>query len=204
MKNKVLSSLALSFALTGAGAAYAEAIVGSPAPSLTLKDSLGKTQSLADFKGKYVVLEWNNPECPFVQKHYRSGNMQSLQARYTREGVIWLAVNSTNPVYREYKKPEAMNAWLSAMHAAPTAYLYDEDGAAGIAFGAKTTPHMFVINPQGNVVYAGGIDDKRSTDIEDVKTATNFVVAALNEAQAGKPVTISAAPAYGCSVKYRG
>ncbi len=197
------SLLAATCGFVAALPAQSAVIAGQAAPSFTLKDSQGKTVNLADYAGKYVVLEWHNPDCPFVQKHYRSGNMQALQSRYTQQGVVWLAISSTHPSYAEYRDPAAVNALLKTEHATPTAYLMDGDGKVGMTYGARTTPQMFVINPQGNVVYAGGIDDKRSTDLADVKTAKNYVAAALDEARAGKPVTVANAPTYGCSVKYR-
>jgi peroxiredoxin len=177
--------------------------VGQAAPAFTLKDSNGKTVNLADYKGKTVVLEWHNSECPFVKKHYDSANMQGLQSKYGKDGVVWLSVNSTETGHGDYKKPEQVNAILKAANASPTAYLMDESGATGKAYGAKTTPHMYVINPQGTLVYAGGIDDKRSTNPADVKTAKNFVSAALDEMKAGKPISVATSTPYGCSIKYK-
>lgn len=202
-KSLIVSLLSATCAIVAAGVAQASATVGHPAPAFTLKDTNGKTVNLADYSGKTVVLEWHNPECPFVMKHYKSGNMQALQSKYTKDGVVWLTVSSTHPSYSEYKKPEVVNGLLKSSNAAPTAYLMDEEGRAGLAYGAKTTPHMFVINPQGNVVYAGGIDDKRSTELADVKTAKNFVSSALDELKAGKAVSVATATPYGCSVKYK-
>ena len=178
------------------------ATVGQPAPDFKLTDTTGKTHALADFKGKTVVLEWVNYDCPFVGKHYDSGNMQKLQKTYTGKGVVWLSVNSSAPGKQGNFPAEKVNALLKEKAAAPTAYLQDANGAVGQAYGAKTTPHMFVIDPAGKLVYAGGIDDKKSTDVADVKTARNFVSAALDEVLAGKPVTTSSAEPYGCSVKY--
>jgi peroxiredoxin len=203
MKQALLVSLAAASIAFAATNVDASATVGQPAPSFTLKDTNGKTVNLADYKGKTVVLEWHNSECPFVKKHYDSANMQGLQSKYTKDGVVWLSVNSTEPAHQDYKKPEAINAILKSSNSAPTAYLMDENGNAGKAYGAKTTPHMYVINPQGTLVYAGGIDDKRSTNVADVKTAKNYVVAALDEMKAGKPVTVATSTPYGCSIKYK-
>ena len=204
MKHTILVSLVTaSLSFVAAAVANATATVGQPAPAFTLKDTNGKAVNLADYKGKTVVLEWHNPECPFVKKHYDSANMQNLQSKYTRDGIVWLAVSSTEPSHQDYKKPAALNAILKSSNASPTAYLIDESGATGKAYGAKTTPHMYVINSQGTLVYAGGIDDKRSTNIADIKTAKNYVVAALDELKAGKSVSVTTSAPYGCSVKYK-
>ena len=184
------------------GVASAAAVVGQPAPDFTLKDTGGASRNLADFKGKYVVLEWTNPDCPFVQKHYNSGNMPALQNKYTSAGVTWLTINSTALNHPEYKKPEQMAAFAKSHGAASTAFLLDPDGKVGTAYGAKTTPNMYVIDPQGKLIYAGAIDDKRSTDVADVKTAKNYVAVALDEAKAGKAITTASTSPYGCSVKY--
>jgi peroxiredoxin len=177
--------------------------IGQPAPAFELKDTSGKTVKLADFKGKHVVLEWVNPGCPFVVKHYGSQNMQGLQKAYTAKDVVWLSVNSTAKSASDYLEPAALNAKLvKEWGAAPTAVLMDESGQVGRAYAAKTTPHMYVIDPAGKLVYAGGIDDKRTTNQADVKSANNFVKAALNESMAGKPVSTPTATPYGCSVKY--
>jgi peroxiredoxin len=198
-----LAVLALAVSLGPvAGYASAAAVVGQPAPAFTATDSTGKTQSLADYKGKFVVLEWNNDTCPFVGKQYGSGNMQGLQKAYTEKGVAWLTINSSAPGKEGNVDAAQANAILEKRSAAPTAYLLDPQGVVGRAYGAKTTPHMFVIDPQGQLVYAGGIDDKPSTDQADVKTAKNYVRAALDEAMAGKPVTVPVSQPYGCAVKY--
>ena len=175
---------------------------GQPAPDFTIADAIGKPVKLADQRGKFVVLEWTNPECPFVQKHYDSGNMQGLQKEFTGKNVVWLSVNSTNRSHGEFKPGVEMTKWMGAHKAAPTAVLIDETSSAGRAYSARTTPHMFVIDPQGKVVYAGAIDDKRSANPADAKNANNFVRAALNESLAGKPVTVAQTRPYGCSVKY--
>ena len=175
---------------------------GQPAPDFTITDASGKPEKLSDQRGKFVVLEWTNPECPFVQKHYDSGNMQGLQKEFTGRNVVWLSVNSTNRSHSEFKPGAEMTKWMSGHKAAQTAVLIDDTSAAGRAYSARTTPHMFVIDPQGKVVYAGAIDDKRSANPADAKTANNFVRAALTESLAGKAVTVAQTRPYGCSVKY--
>jgi peroxiredoxin len=195
-----LMTLALACALPVA--ALANAPAGKPAPAFTASDLSGKPVSLADYKGKTVVLEWHNFGCPFVQKHYRSGNMQALQKKYGND-VVWLAVNSTNRESSDWTEPAKLGTELRDFGAAPARYLVDEPGTVGRAYGAKTTPHMYIIDPAGNVVYNGAIDDKRSTNVLDVKTAKNYVVAALEELKAGKPVSTASTTPYGCSVKYR-
>jgi peroxiredoxin len=195
---KVAAALLCAFA----GAAYAFAPAGQPAPGFTAIDLGGKPVNLADYKGRTVVLEWHNFGCPFVQKHYRSGNMQALQKKYGSD-VVWLAVNSTNKSSSDYTEPGKLSAQLQGFNAAPAHYLMDDPGTVGMAYGAKTTPHMYIIDPAGKVVYNGAIDDKRSTNVEDVKTAKNYVVAALDEMKAGKPVSVATTTPYGCTVKYR-
>ena len=183
--------------------AVADAVPGQPAPVFSLKDTGGKSTALADYKGKYVVLEWVNPNCPFVRKHYVSNNMQGLQSKYAAAGVVWLSVSSTHPSHQDYLEPAALAARMKNWHAAPTAILMDSEGEVGRRYGARTTPHMYVVDPNGRVIYAGGIDDRRSADPDDVKGASNFVAAALDEARGGRPVSVAAARAYGCSVKYQ-
>ena len=199
MKN-LFAATVLSFA---SGLALAAASVGQPAPAFTAVDASGKTVSLADFKGKTVVLEWVNPGCPFVQKHYNSANMQGTQKEATAKGVVWLAVNSTAPDASDYKAPAAMAQWMQSQKAAASATLMDADGKVGRAYGARTTPHMYIINPQGKLVYAGAIDSKATARKDDVKSATNYVTAALDEALAGKAVTKATSEPYGCSIKYK-
>lgn len=184
-----------------AGSALA-ATVGQSAPAFTVADTAGKPVSLADFKGKTVVLEWVNPGCPYVRKHYDSANMQATQTGATGQGVVWLAVNSTAPGHYDYRKPAEMAAWMRSQKAAATATLMDSDGKIGRAYGARTTPHMYVIDAKGTLVYAGGIDDKPSSNPADVKTAKNHVAAALADIAAGKPVAEAVTRPYGCSVKY--
>ncbi len=186
-----------------AGSAFAAASVGKAAPDFTLSDLNGKTVKLADFKGRHVVLEWHNPNCPFVVKHYDSGNMPALQSKYEARDTVWLSVNSTNPAHQDFMSNGKLKGYLAEKKATPDAYLVDAGGTVGIEYGAKTTPHMFVINPAGTLVYAGAIDDKRSTRLEDVKVATNYLVAALDESRSGKSVTTANTQPYGCSVKYK-
>ena len=194
--------LAIALACAFPAAALANASVGRPAPSFAVNDLAGKPVNLADFKGKTVVLEWHNFGCPFVQKHYKSGNMQALQKKYGGD-VVWLAVNSTHKGASDWMEPAPLDAELKRFGARPAAYLVDEPGAMGMAYGAKTTPHMYIIDPSGKVVYNGAIDDKRSANVEDVKGAKNYVAAALDELKAGKPVTTASTTPYGCTVKYR-
>jgi peroxiredoxin len=185
-----------------AGLTFANPEVGQTAPNFALPDTNGKTRNLADFKGKFVVLEWYQPDCPFVRKHYRSGNMQSLQKQYTAKGVVWLSIDSSAPGEQGNYPAERLNEIASNDGAARTALLLDPAGQVGRLYGAKTTPDMYIIDPKGTLVYEGAIDDKRSTDLADVKTATNYVKAALDAAMTGKAVPTSATRPYGCSVKY--
>ena len=175
---------------------------GGAAPDFSITDTAGKAVKLSDFKGKFVVLEWTNPECPFVQKHYVSQNMQGLQKEWAAKEVVWLSINSTNQSSSEFKTPQQMSEWMKAKGAAQKATLIDATSAAGKAYSAKTTPHMFVIDPAGKVLYNGAIDDKRSANPADAKTAKNYVRAALTEATTGKPVTVASTTPYGCTVKY--
>ena len=191
---------ALAWALA-AGTAMAQT-PGAGAPEFSLTDTNGNAVKLSDFRGKFVVLEWTNPDCPFVQKHYNSHNLPDLQKEWGAKDVVWLSINSTNRDSFEFKTPAQMNAWMQSKGAAQKAVLIDDSSATGRAYAARTTPHMFVIDPAGKVVYAGAIDDKRSTRPEDARTAHNYVRAALAEAQAGKPVSVPSTTPYGCSVKY--
>ena len=178
------------------------ATVGAPAPDFALDNAAGGTVKLSQYRGKYVVLEWVNPECPYVRKHYGSANMQRLQKDFTAKNVVWLSINSTRAGHPEHKPAAEMASWMKKMNAAPSATLLDPKGDAGKAFAARTTPHMYIVDPKGVLVYAGGIDDKRSTDPEDVKTAKNYVRAAFDELLAGKSVSNASTAPYGCSVKY--
>jgi hypothetical protein len=175
---------------------------GTAAPDFTIADTAGKAVKLADYRGRFVVLEWTNPECPFVRKHYNSNNMQGLQKEWGAKDVVWLTINSTNASHSEYKTPDEMAKWMQSQGAAPKATLIDGTSATARAYGAKNTPHMFVIDPSGKLVYNGAIDDRRTTNPADVKGANNYVRAALNEATAGKPVTIASTAPYGCTMKY--
>jgi len=196
------TSLVLAAGLLAASAALAQAVVGQPAPAFTATDASGKAVSLADFKGKHVVLEWVNPGCPFVVKHYASGNMQATQKDSTSKGVVWLAVNSTASDHQDYKAPSAMAGWMQQQKAGATATLMDADGKVGRAYGARTTPHIYVINASGTLVYAGAIDDKPTASQADIPGSRNHVKAALAESLAGKPVSMASTRPYGCSVKY--
>ncbi|MBL8386548.1 MAG: thioredoxin family protein [Burkholderiales bacterium] len=198
-------ALVATFAVLAASAglpAFAAAPPGSTAPDFSLPATDGRSVKLSEFRGKWVVLEWVNPGCPYVQKHYVSRNMQTLQRESGGRGAVWLAVNSTNPSHADYLKPAAMGQWMTAQGAAAHATLMDEAGQAGRAYTARTTPQMVIINPDGKVVYHGAIDDRRSSNPDDVKTARNHVRAALGEAMAGKPVSVASTTPYGCSVKY--
>ncbi|MFZ5550954.1 MAG: thioredoxin family protein [Pseudomonadota bacterium] len=185
-----------------AGGAMAQAAVNQPAPAFSVQDASGRTVSLGDYKGKHVVLEWVNPGCPFVQKHYNSGNMPAIQKDAVAKGVVWLSISSTAKDASDYKSPADLGAWQKSVSAVPTATLMDTDGKVGKAYGARTTPHMYVIDPQGKLIYAGAIDSKPTAKVDDIKGATNYVGQALNEALAGKPVSQPSTTPYGCSVKY--
>ena len=179
-------------------------IIGKPAPDFTLLDQRSEQHRLSEFRGKFVVLEWTNPECPFVRKHYDSRNMQGLQTKYTDQGVVWLSVDSAGPGNQGYVTGEQAAELIRQRRAAPTAFLLDPQGTVGRLYGAKATPHLFIVDPAGVLIYAGGIDDLPSTNPEDVKGAVNYVDQALTEARAGKPVSVPATQPYGCSVKYGG
>ncbi len=189
----------VGLALTVARAAR----VGERAPDFTATDSNGQTHKLSEYAGKYVVLEWTNRGCPYTQKHYSSGNMQNLQREWTAKGVIWLTVASSAPGEQGYVTSDQENAYLKQANAAPTAALLDPSGALGHLYNAKTTPDMYVINPQGILIYEGAIDDRPSSDPSDIRGAKNYVSLALSEAMAGKPVSVATSQSYGCSVKYR-
>lgn len=182
--------------------ALANAVVGQPAPAFSALDAAGRSVNLADFKGRHVVLEWVNPGCPYVRKHYDAQNMQATQKGATAKGVVWLAVNSTAADHGDYLAPARMAAWMKAQGAAASAMLMDQDGKLGRAYGARTTPHLFVIDPKGQLVYAGAIDSRPSANPADIATATNHVNQALAESLAGKPVSTPATRAYGCTIKY--
>lgn len=176
--------------------------VGAPAPDFTLTGTDGKAYQLSDFKGKYVVLEWLNFGCPYVQRHYGSGNMPALQEKYTDEGVVWLSVVSSAPGKQGYYPAAEMNAENKKRGGKQTAILLDPKGDVGRAYGAQTTPHMYIVSPEGTLLYKGGIDDQPRASLEKTKDAHNYVSAALDAAMAGKPVAVTTARPYGCSVKY--
>ncbi len=196
----VLSALYLA---PQAGGASTTARPGAPAPGFTARDIAGQAVSLSNYVGKTVILEWTNNGCPFVGKHYNSGNMQALQRRFTAAGDIWLTIASSAPGEEGYVTPGEARADLARWKAVPSDFLLDPDGVVGHLYDARATPHMVVIDRTGMLVYMGAIDDTPSVELADVKTAKNYVVAALDELAAGKPVTISATRAYGCSVKYK-
>lgn len=176
--------------------------VDSPAPNFTLKDHKGNEHSLSDFKGKYVVLEWINFGCPFVKKHYDSENMQNLQKKYTGKDVVWLSICSSAEGKQGYMSSEKISKKLNDLNGAQTAYLIDKSGKVGKMYNAKTTPNMYVIDPDGNLIYKGAIDDKPSTDTDDVDDATNYVSNCLDAAMNGSEVEVKSTKPYGCGVKY--
>jgi peroxiredoxin len=186
-----------------AAPALAEPQIGKAAPNFKANDVNGRVVSLSDFRGKTVVLEWNNPECPFVRKHYASGNMQKTQAAAKKDGVVWLSINSSAPGKQGHVDGAKAKSILAAQKAQPTAYLLDPRGELGNGYGAKTTPHMYIINPQGTLVYKGGIDDKPTPNPADINGARNHVLAALSELKAGKAVSVATTRPYGCAVKYK-
>jgi len=202
MKTKLLTALLTIAASTALFAADSPA-VGTNAPDFSLTDSKGKPQSVSQYKGKYVVLEWFNPECPFVKKHYGSGNMQKLQEEFTGKGIVWLTIDSNAPGLEGHLTAEQANAKMAEWKTKQTALVLDPDGKAGRSYGAKNTPHMFVINPEGKIVYEGAIDSKASPNPADIASATNYVKVALDESLSGKTVSTANTKPYGCSVKYK-
>ena len=196
-----LAAMALLLAV-GCKKVQAKAKVSAKAPDFTLPDTYAKQHKLSDYRGKFVVLEWLNHDCPFVKKHYNGGNMQSLQKEFTAKGVIWLSINSSAKGKEGNYPSDKANQMTKAKKASPTAVLIDESGAVGRLYGAKTTPHMFVINPEGVLVYQGAIDSINSTDMRDIPKAENYVYAALNSSMQGKSIAKASTSAYGCSVKY--
>ena len=193
-----LIAAALAFAVP----AVAAPVVGKAAPDFSVTDANGKTQSLSAYKGKTVVLEWNNPECPFVGKHYGAKNMQEQQAAAASQGVVWLTVNSAATGKQGHLDGARANAYLAKVGGKEAAYLLDGDGKVGHAYDAKTTPHMYVIDKDGVLRYMGGIDSIASTDKEDIPKATQYVRQALAEIKDGKAVSVPTSEPYGCSVKY--
>ena len=194
--------LAAAAALLAAGPAFALPQLGQPAPAFRAMDAQGHRRSLADFAGKTVVLEWTNSGCPYVGKHYGSGTMQALQKKATGEGVVWLTVSSSAPGMQGFFTPATARAWAAKEHWAGTALLLDSPGKIGRAYGAKNTPHMFVIDKTGKVAYMGGIDDRPYSDPESLKGAKPYVALALADLKAGRPVATPVSQPYGCSVKY--
>jgi alkyl hydroperoxide reductase subunit AhpC len=202
MKRSTLYPMILTAAICMAPLLLVAAKIGQPAPDFTATASNGKSFRLGDYRGKYVVLEWHNNGCPYVGKHYKSGNMQRLQKEWTGRNVIWFTILSSAPGQQGYVTATEENAYLAKMQAAPTAALLDPNGEIGHLYDAKTSPQMVVINPEGIVIYDGAIDDKPTTDLSDVPGATNYVSRALEQAMAGKPVGTPSTRPYGCSVKY--
>lgn len=197
----LITSLVSSFLL--AGSLLANAQIGQPAPDFSLTDIHGNKHSLSEYRGKTVVLEWVNPECPFVKKHYDgSGNMPAIQKAATSDGVVWLSINSGHAGAQGDFDAAQVESWMKSNKVAASAYLRDQNGKVGKLYDARTTPHMFVINPAGTLVYAGGIDDIRSADAGDIAKANNLVKAALADVKAGRPVAKATSQPYGCSVKY--
>jgi peroxiredoxin len=201
MKTKLLT-LTLTAMSTAALFAAEAPKVGAPAPGFSLSDSGGKKHSLGDFKGKYVVLEWFNPGCPFVQKHYKSDNMQGLQKQFTGKDVVWLTIDSSAPGKEGYLTADEANKQIADWKMKATALLLDPDGKVGHEYAATNTPHMYVVDPSGKLIYSGAIDSKPTANPDDIASSTNYVKVALEEAMAGKPVTTPTSRAYGCSIKY--
>jgi peroxiredoxin len=201
MRKRLAAFTVIGFALIALPLGWA-ARVGDPAPDFTATDTNGKVHKLSEYQGKFVVLEWTNRGCPYTQKHYNSGNMQRLQREWTGRGVVWLTVISSAPGKQGYVTAPEENAYLKQANAAPTAVLLDPAGTLGHLYDAKTTPHIFIINPKGALIYNGAIDDRPTTDLADVHGAKNYVSIALEEATLGKPVSNPTTRPYGCSVKY--
>jgi peroxiredoxin len=204
MRKTIALFFAVVFCLAIAISSVWGARVGEKAPDFTATDTNGQVHKLSDYLGKFVVLEWTNRQCPYTIKHYSSGNMQNLQREWTAKGVIWFTVQSSAPGKQGYVTADEENAWLKQIHAAPSAVFLDPTGKLGHLYDAKTTPDMYVINPQGILIYQGAIDDHPSTDPSDIAKSKNFLSAALSEAMAGKPVTVATSRPYGCSIKYPG
>jgi peroxiredoxin len=202
LSSRLPACAAVAAALLTVCAAAQDVRVGAPAPSFTATDSRGQTQDLAQYHGKFVVLEWHNQDCPYTRKHYLSGNMQALQKEWTAKGVIWFTVISSAPGKQGYQTPSEENAYLAQVHAVPTAVLMDPKGKLGRLYSVKTTPQMIVIDPAGTVIYDGAIDDKPTPEVSDIKGADNYVSDALTAAMAGKQIATAVTRPYGCSVKY--
>ena len=202
LPRRTLLSAAALHAL-GAHLPARAARVGQPAPDFSLPDTGGKAVRLADFRGRFVVLEWTNPGCPFVRKHYESGNMGATQKLARDQGVAWLAINSTETASGDYLEPPRLADWLKQHQGVPTAVLMDPEGTTGRAYDAKTTPHLYIVDPQGMLVYAGGIDSIASARVSDIEKATNHVKAALADIAAKRPIAQAVTKPYGCTIKYK-
>ena len=194
----MLLSLLAAISLT----THAAVNVGQPAPDFTGADSNGKQHSLSQYKGKTVVLEWTNHDCPYVKKHYNSGNMQALQKDATANGVVWLSIISSRPGKQGHVSGKQANELTASRNASPTAVILDESSEIGLLYGAKTTPHMYIVDKSGQLVYMGGIDNTPSKDEDDIPNSKNYVRAALDEMAAGQAIKESITRPYGCSVKY--
>jgi hypothetical protein len=199
-----IGSLAIPRLAMSALPATSGAVVGKPAPAIDVIDSSKHKRTLAEFKGKTVVLEWTSPSCPFAKAQYESGRMQELQKWAIQKGVVWLTVLSSHPSRSDYLEPEKAEAFNHGRGGAPSLLLLDATGAAGHAFGASTADHMFIVSKTGVVVYAGGIDDGESSDVKDVLRAHNYVKAALDDILAGKQVKVSITEPFGCALAYEG
>jgi peroxiredoxin len=202
MRTTTFVAAAITVAIAAAPITTHASKIGAPAPNFKGTDSKGAVHNLSDFKGKWVVLEWHNEGCPYVKKHYGGQNMQRLQKEWTAKGVVWLTILSSASGQQGHMEPAQANAYFAKQNAAPSAILLDPSGEIGRLYDAKTTPHMFVINPDGVLVYNGAIDDKPTSEQADLATASNYVSAALTEGMAGKAVTTATSRPYGCGIKY--
>lgn len=203
MAHRLFVSLLVLCSVLLPGPASAALGLGQTAPDMALSDVQGNPVRLSDYRGRHVVLEWNNPGCPFVRKHYRSGNMQALQAETRGQGVVWLTVNSTADGSADFMTPQQMARWQAEQKAEPTATVMDESGELGRAMGARSALHMYILNPRGELIYAGAIDSIPSAKVEDLKVATNYVRQGLKEALAGQPLSVTTSRPYGCPITYR-
>ena len=199
----LILSVILTVSMIGAGACADEIKAGKAAPDFTFTDIEGTTAKLSDFRGKYVVIEWFNHGCPFTEKHYKSDKMQDLQRKYTEEGVVWIAVNSTNEGHANYQDAAMTRKEAEAYGTSATYIVLDHSGKIGKLYGAKTTPDIFIVDPQGKLIYTGAADSINSTDTDDIPKAENYLDLALTEAMAGKPVATPETKPYGCGVKYK-
>jgi peroxiredoxin len=201
----ILYTFVTACILNSSQMSYAQpAVVGAPAPEFTVTDANGATHSLSQYKGKNVVLEWFNPECPFVKKFYKNGDMPKLQKQVVEGGDVWLTINSSAEGRPGHLNASNAKEVQTALGLSSTALLLDPEGTVGMAYGARTTPHLFVIDAQGTLAYAGAIDSAPSTDPDDIAKATNYVTEAITALKSGKKVTTSSTDPYGCSVKYKG